>query len=169
MSEELQSFSEGASDEISKVVEEVSDINPKLFKSVPKNQREVIAKAVISSYVKIHSGPLPAPEILRAYEEFIPNAGERLMKKFEQQAEHRIELEKLVIRKQMAQSGMGQIFAFIITLAFLLGGVYVSITVHPWAGVTLCGSSLIMLVAMFLNNKASQKLELTVNNPKSGK
>jgi len=39
---------------------------------------------------KFFSGPLPHPEILRSYNDVIPGSGERIMKVFEKQQEHRM-------------------------------------------------------------------------------
>ncbi len=94
-------------------------ITPELaevIKDLPKDKREIVVKALLIS--KHHSGPLPDGQTIRVYNEVIPNGGDRLMKNVEKQLNHRIEIEKEGVQKSFIQSNRGQIFGFIIALAF---------------------------------------------------
>jgi len=71
------------------------------------------------------SGPLPPPQLLTAYNDAFPGCAERIVAMAEKQAEHRQQLEKSVVQNNCRAQSFGQIFAFILSLIVLGGGVYV--------------------------------------------
>jgi uncharacterized membrane protein len=54
-----------------------------------------------------HSGYLPDPLSLSAYDELIPNGADRIMKMAEKQQEHRMKIESTAIGRQPFQRFMG--------------------------------------------------------------
>jgi hypothetical protein len=110
--------------EILKIEKELLRINPDIFKGIdPEKKHNIILTARSVILEKSHSGPLPDSQTLREYNEIIPNGGDRIMTVFEKQAAHRMEMENYVIREQMRQSNLGQIFALIIGI-FIKGKDY---------------------------------------------
>mgnify|MGYP002853814565 CR=1 FL=1 len=57
---------------------------------------------------------LPPPAELEKYEKLRPGITDVLLTSFQEQAHHRMELEKAVIKSGIANSMRGQIFAFLI-------------------------------------------------------
>lgn len=103
------------------------------------------------------SGPLPPPGILEHYERILPGAAERIMRKFELQTEHRLEIEKAVIRTGNFKEIAGMFFGFIIAMTTVLGGIYTAIVGHPWLGGSLSFVGLAALVGAFITWQKSKK------------
>lgn len=93
----------------------------------PDEQKKVIQSISISSF-HAYSGPLPAPESLDQYNKIIPDGAERIMRMAENQSNHRIGIENLVVGGQVKQSGRGQIFGLII--AFITIGASVLLAMY---------------------------------------
>lgn len=68
-----------------------------------------VARVAAVSY----SGPLPRPSDLEQYDAIVPGMAERLLVKFEQQADHRMALENHVIRSDVKRANWGLGAAFI--------------------------------------------------------
>jgi uncharacterized membrane protein len=105
----------------------------------------------------MYSGPIPPPEVLAKYNEIVQGAAERILKMAENQQNHRIELEKHVIKSQQRQSSIGQLFAIIIGIVGLFAGTYAVLQGHDIAGAALGGATLVSLVTAFLKGRSSQK------------
>ena len=110
--------------------------------------------------VQQHSGPLPHPEILAAYNAAVTNGAERVFVIFEEQARHRMrsEAERLEIEKKVAQSNIdlastGLIMAFLLCILFL--GVAAFLILHGYqiAGTILGVGDLASLAAVFIGNR----------------
>lgn len=91
--------------------------NPKTFDGIKKAE---IVHVVQKSSTKVHSGPLPDPETLIAYKEIYPDSVKIIFDVFQEQSQHRIEMETKVITSQQNQSKYGQVYAFVIALLFLI-------------------------------------------------
>ncbi len=155
MSEE-QEISSDERPVISEIEKKLEEIEP----NISDDRRKEIAQALLVSYEKTHSGPLPSAEELKKYDKIIPNGADRIMKMAELQQGHRIEMEKTVITSQMKQSGKGQNFGLFIGLAGLLvtfGLAYIgSETVASIVG----GATIISLTSVFVIDKFYQKKDL---------
>jgi uncharacterized membrane protein len=95
-------------------------------------------------------GPLPPPDLLRQYNEVIPNGAERIIALAEKQSAHRIEMEKIVISSQQGRSRLGQWFGFILGLTGMSVGGWVAVNGQPLAGASIAGATLVGLVAVFV-------------------
>jgi uncharacterized membrane protein len=107
MSKEPQASSEKFSALPAPIHKELAKVEP------DKAKRDKIISIFAQSF---HSGPLPAPETLKKYDEIVPGLAERIVKMAESQGAHRIELEKSVIKNQISESKRGQYFALFIAL-----------------------------------------------------
>lgn len=74
------------------------------------------------------------------------------------EGEHRRIMESKVLdanieamRRQFAEARWGQVFAFIIALAFVFVGAYVIVRGHPWPGTILGGVGLGGIVTTFIH------------------
>lgn len=100
-----------------------------LQKMPPEEQKKVLKSITIATF-QSYSGPLPAPESLDQYNKIIPDGAERIMKMAENQSNHRIKIEEVVIGSQVKQSGRGQIFGLIIAFGALGSSVVLAMYGH---------------------------------------
>lgn len=112
------------------------------------------------SALTIQSGPLPSPDDMARYNAIIPNGADRIMRMAENQAKHRMELERTVVTSQQRQSERGQFFG--LSIAILCIGAAVALTVlgHAGVGGLLGGGTVISLTGLFVYGKISQQRDL---------
>lgn len=106
---------------------------------------------------QVFQGPLPPPAILEGYNKLVPNAAERILQMAERQSEHRIEMEKKVVASNIKNSNRGTIFAFIIAMSTIIGGIVIILRNHSTEGLALIISSLGVLTGIFITGKYFQK------------
>ncbi|WP_299290062.1 DUF2335 domain-containing protein [uncultured Mucilaginibacter sp.] len=161
---ENKASSDEQSQEALKVIQAVEIINPKLFQRLNREEVQEIVKGVISiTQVKSHSGPLPDPEDIIKYDSVIPNGADRmmvmaeksqLMAEKEQDFKHR-RVENLDKRK-LNQSGLGQIFGFIISVLVIGGGIYLLSIGQSIAGFAAIITPIAGIIAAFVYTKNSE-------------
>ena len=105
------------------------------------------------------SGPLPPPQILRAYEDVFPGCAERIVAMAEKQSSHRQVLETDRITATNQTEHRGQIFAFVIALTSILGGIYLISIEKDAGGLTAIIAALVGLVGAFVYGKYAQAKE----------
>lgn len=140
---------------------------PRVLRSIPQNQREQLRLIKFSTTLsaKTFSGPIPPPDEMERFNEIIPNGADRIMVMAETQSTHRISIEDRVVRSQQRQSGIGQIFGFIIGLTGL-GLAYLLISSgHDIAGATIGSTTLLGMVTVFVTGKAAQRKNLQQKRP----
>lgn len=132
--------------------------------SIPTQHRpdEASGKAVMVSkqLTVTHSGPIPPPSVLEAYNQCIPDGANRIMLMAEAQSAHRIKIEQAVIQSQQDQSVLGQRFAFILAVMALGLTGYLAAINQPWVAGTVSSTTIAGLVTAFLRSKAIQKADL---------
>ena len=111
-------------------------------------------------------GPMPHPDDLRKYEQILPGCSERMLAIVEKQwdltenqTKHRQELEKVVVISGSKRADRAQLFAFILSLAFLVGAVLIAIFAQPIAGATLGVIDIGGLVGVFIYGSQNRKQE----------
>ena len=77
----------------------------------------------------------------------------------ETQVKHRIQMERTVILGDSKRSYLGLGAAFILSAMVILGGIYVIIAGHPWAGATLVGINIVGLAGVFIYGTNSRRAE----------
>lgn len=105
------------------------------------------------------SSILPPPDEMERYEKLSPGITSTLITTYQKQAEHRIELEKIVINSGVANAKRGQIFAFIIAMTSLLGGFGLIFLDKNVLGITSILGSLATLLGAFIYGNKSKKDE----------
>ncbi len=130
-----------------------------VFDGIPEEQARKIIQTVIMTFERSHSGPLPSPDSLRKYSEIIPNGADRIMKMAEKQLDHRMEMEKKVLRSQLIQSNVGQFLAFAIGISALLVSGYCILHGHEISGSVIGAGGLIGLVTAFIQGRRNQEKE----------
>lgn len=110
--------------------------------------------------LSVYSGPLPLPEHLEGYETIFSGAASRIFEMTEKQLEHRQYLEKKNIDTQSRNSTLGVIFAFVLGMTAILGGIYISLCGYSMSGWGTVFIGLAALVGVFVYGKESNKKEL---------
>ena len=121
------------------------------------------------------AGPLPPPGLLKGYEDVCPGAADRIVRMAEDQGKHRRELEQKLaeasveeMRRGFGEARLGQIFAFMIGIAFLLVGAYVSIHGPSWVGGLFGSIGIGGIVATFIRGREKVK-EMAPPSPPQNK
>ena len=70
------------------------------------------------------SGPIPPPSYLARYNEVVPQGADRILAMAERQSKHRELLEAQVIAGNLRSQSRGSVFAFIIALVAIIGGMF---------------------------------------------
>lgn len=104
-------------------------------------------------------GPIPPPAVLEAYERLVQGGAERILKMAENQAVHRQEIEKIVVRAGSRDSLWGIIVSAVIAIcAFGWSGYALSIgqTAEAVKGIVV---TILGFVITFIYGKRSTRLE----------
>ncbi len=102
------------------------------------------------------SGPLPTPAILEQYERTSPGSADRIMKMAESEVTHRHQLENTVVRGDIFEARMGQIFAFLIGIFAIGCGTYAAVNGAEIAGSLVGAGGVIGLVSAFIYGRRKQ-------------
>jgi uncharacterized membrane protein len=106
-------------------------------------------------------GPLPPPGVLAAYNDAYPGCAEHVVKMAMDQSDHRRDLEATTIKGDLRLRQVGQIFAFIIAMTVIVGGLILIATGRPVYGLVSVLTVLTGLAALFVysRNAAEDELE----------
>lgn len=127
------------------------------LQSIQNNQSSGNSKVQIAA--ARFTGPIPPPEILQKYETILPGLAERIMKQAESQTAHRIEIEKKIIASDITNSRLGLIFAFILGLIGIGGGLYLTSLGMTESGLYISSASLVSLVSVFIYGSRNRRKE----------
>ena len=114
---------------------------------------------------------LPPPEIMRHYNEIVPNAAERILAMAEKEAAARhandasamandtlhLETARDDARAYRKEVRAGQAFTFIVVMLTITASVICAYIGQPWVAGVLGGSTLISVVNAMLNAKGKSK------------
>jgi len=109
--------------------------------------------------VEAFEGPLPHPEVLKKFEEVVPGSAAQIIEQANKQTDHRIDIEKQVIKSDIRKSYLGLVFGFILGLVGIGGGIYAMILGHDVFGPILSGGTLASLVYAFIYGTKTRKEE----------
>jgi uncharacterized membrane protein len=127
----------------------------------PNHQSQKIARAKLQMHESFSfSGPLPPPNLLKQYNEVVPNGAERLMKMAETQQAHRQELEKTVVHGNVEAESRGQWMGLFISIAVIAAGTYLAAIGRQVTGGILVGVDVVALASVFVIGKHKQQKEL---------
>lgn len=114
----------------------------------------------------LHQGPLPDPLTLEQYNNVVPNAAERIVTVFEEQARHRHEIEKMQMADVQERTAIERTYAdsetklakrglwcaFLLSILFLAGGVYLISNSHEVLGTIFGGAGAAPLISTFIKD-----------------
>ena len=121
---------------------------------VSKHVQRVEMRASVS-----WSGPLPHPMTLQQYDVVAPGSAERILSVFESQMKHRMDVEARTLDSESNRSYLGLAAGFILSVMIVLGGFYVMINVHPWAGAGVIGTQIAVIAGVFVYGTRSRRDE----------
>ncbi|XJS09831.1 DUF2335 domain-containing protein [Aerococcaceae bacterium WGS1372] len=121
-----------------------------ILDSVPVEVRDKIEKEVLSVSQYRYSGPIPHPDLLREFNDIIPNGADRILKMTEVQSKHRQEIEKLVITAKNRDSRNGVYFAGLIGIIAIIGTIVLIAIDKTFAGLIVGGGTLGSLVGIYI-------------------
>ena len=119
---------------------------------------ELIARRVESSMT--YSGPIPHPQLLREFNDVIPNGADRIMTMAENQSGHRIKLEEKVVDANNRDSLLGVIFAGIIAILIVLGAIFLIYNNKNIQGFGLLIGTSVAYISVFLKSKSRDDKDL---------
>lgn len=150
-------------DKVKKVLNEIEDVSAEeveVLNDIDNLSREELIDLIkntqlidvqkISMQSEVYSGPLPHPAILKQYEDVMPGAADRIFKMAERQASSRQENERSIIKAESRDSLLGEIFAFIISMFGIGGGIWLINSGNTAAGSVLSALCLGSIVASFI-------------------
>lgn len=131
-----------------------------LLEAFPEREQKQFEALLALSIKRSWKGPIPPPNILKEYNDAVPNGAERILSMAEKQSEHRMEIEKTVINRELNQSGSGQNYALFIVVLVLVASCILIYLNHDVAGSVLGAVDLVALASVFVIGKYSQKKDL---------
>jgi uncharacterized membrane protein len=84
--------------------------------------------------ISFRQAPYPTPGDLRQYEAIHPGFTDRILTLTERETEHRIQQERLQTRATIKLANRGQVFAFIVVMTLVIGGIVSILAGHSVEG-----------------------------------
>jgi uncharacterized membrane protein len=107
----------------------------------------------------LHVGPLPPPEQLAKYNMVVEDGADRIFTIFEEQARHRMTLEKTHLDSGLRFRARGQAAAFAIGIFGLGVCLWLGLAGHDWLAGTVGVVDIAGLAGLFIYGRAEQKDE----------
>ena len=101
----------------------------------------------------LFSGPLPAPEVLRGYDEILSGAAERIIRMAEKEQTNAHEAGLLALRESATGNRRGQIIGGIVALAALGTAAFLGYHGHSAAAGIVGGTTVVGLVTVFVTGR----------------
>ena len=100
---------------------------------------------------EITSGPLPHPELLKRYDEIIPNGAERIMAMTEKEQDRRLSRQEMSLKSSIRSRDRGQFMAFILALIILGIFVLMVFTGNSTSAYVIIGTGCLSVIGLFLD------------------
>ncbi len=123
--------------------------------SKQKNQPTLIAKVEKQTLAQF-SGPLPAPEDFKKYEQILPGAADRILKMAENEQSFRHTLQSKVVKNETTHIRLGIFSGFLIAITAIIGGIILTAMNNSVYGISTIIAALASLIAVFFIGKTKQ-------------
>ena len=125
-------------------------------------KRQQTTKHNVSQVQTAWSGPLPAPEAVKRFDEIIPGGAERIFRMAELEQQHRIQTEQDALQANIAASkaeinaaSRGAWMASLASTLAISGSIFTAyIGAHPSVSIALVSISVMGAVQAFLKRKS---------------
>ena len=115
---------------------------------VPHEKSREISRQIVA--IAQFAGPIPHPEILRAYETILPGTAERIFTLAEEQSLYRRSMGKSIVEASIRNQIYGTTCGLIVALAGLASAVVLGLHGQPWVAGVIGSIDLVGLVAVFV-------------------
>lgn len=124
-----------------------------ILEELPEDKRKVIVSTMLAIEERSYSGPLPSPEDFKAYEQTLKGSTDRIMSMTEKQVDHRIDMEKRIVKRKFNQATLGQILGTILIIFFGYIAYNLAMNGHDNAAIAIGVTTVISLAVVFVLNK----------------
>ena len=128
----------------------------------PSNVQEEVVNELLAQRIEsmTYSGPIPHPQLLKEFNDVIPNGADRIMTMAEKQSEHRISLEEKLVNANNRDSLLGVVFGGVIALLIVLGTIFLIYDNKDIQGFSLLIGSSVAYISVFLKSKSRDAKDL---------
>ena len=116
--------------------------------------------AVTMSRQEYYSGPLPHPDILASYDRLVPGAAERMISLVEKQADHRMDLERTVVRGDNRRADIGLVAGIVATFTAMFLATFLAFFGWTAGAGILVGSGMATMIGSLVSVKRKRNQEL---------
>jgi len=138
---------------LKKIEEEAPDL---LGSLAPENKERLGVLLEAHFFSKSHRGPLPPPEDIAAYDNYIPDGANRIMCMAEEALRSQIKIAELSLEAQIKQSGRGQILGLFIAFFCIAVGATVTLLGSEIVGGIITGSTVVSIALAFIKGQRRQ-------------
>lgn len=107
-------------------------------------------------FLRHHSGPLPDPATLAAYEQILPGAAERIFSRFEDQSKHRMAMEAKVIQSNTFSQNWSTVLATATALIATAGSIFLAHEGQYVAGLSVFFGTLFSFLGTYVLGRKFQ-------------
>jgi uncharacterized membrane protein len=111
------------------------------------------ATSALQFQAEIHTGPIPAAGEIGEYERILPGSADRIIKMAEKEQAHRHQLQLRGQSHRLGITFVGQLFAFLMGISGIAGGVYLVKSDKPITGFGVFFTSLATLMGVFFYSR----------------
>ncbi|MGH3087204.1 MAG: DUF2335 domain-containing protein, partial [Rubrobacteraceae bacterium] len=104
-----------------------------------------------------YRGPIPPPAMLKQFDQVVEGAAKQILDDAHAQSRHRREMEKIQVEAAISQGRLGQIFALVIALLVIGGGIYLVASGQSAEGLALLLPGLAGLLGLFIYSEARNR------------
>lgn len=128
---------------------------PPAKRSPPQSRSQASTTNHTHISVQSHSweGPLPPPSVLEEFNRIVPNGAERIIRSWEEETQHRRDLDKAEHSKFWRDAMVGKIFAFLFVIAALAVAAFAAYLGAEWLAVVLGAGTITSVVWAFVHGK----------------
>ena len=132
------------------------------IKKQPSDVQEEVVNELIAQRIEsmTYSGPIPHPQLLKEFNDVIPNGADRIMTMAEKQSGHRITLEEKVVNANNRDSFLCVVFAGVIALLIVLGAIFLIYNNKDVQGFSLLIGASVAYISVFLKSKSRDDKDL---------
>lgn len=133
-----------------------------IIEKQPENIKEELVEVLVAeqTHSMTYSGPIPHPDLLRQFDDVIPNGADRIMKMAEIQSAHRQQLEAKVVNANNRDSLFGVISATLICLTAIIGAIWLLSLGKSIEGLAVLITSLGSVVYVFIKGRKADYNDL---------
>lgn len=132
----------GEQQSVDKVVDHV--------KRLPRNEQHQVMQKL-----EMFSGPIPAPHILKQYDEMDPGAAKQIIDNGVEESHHRRQMESKMLEMSRKRKIRRDWMGFIIGITSILVGAFLIYKDHYVVGTIFSGISILGLVGQFLGDDST--------------